>query len=479
VIGVLGIMVVAILLLFPLIRKGPPITSSKPSIAVLPFEDLSPKKDQEHFCDGMTDEIIAKLSRLEGWKVIPRTSVRQYREKEKAIKEIGKELDVAHVLDGSIRKEEDDIRVTVTLIKVEDGFQLWSDIFDRKLEGIFMIQSEIAEKIIESLKVELSPEEKEQIQKKPTDNLEAYNLYLRGRWLWSKRTQKDMESSIKYFEQAIENDSNYALAYVGLADSYLTLPDWEYFHPNQAYIKSKEAVVKALEIDDSLAEAHNSLGMIKYMYEHDWITAEEEFESAITLNPNYGAARQEYGEFLACLGRFDESVKQIKQAQRIDPLSLMFRAIEYLPFYLSHDFDKAIEMCVKILEIDPDFRPARVYLGRCYREKGLYEEALEELKKVDSQVDIGITLANMGKKQEARRMINDYMDTAIQSDSPVFYESVAKIYFAMEEDDQGFLFLNKALEQNESLRLLKFYPLYDRVRSDPRFKAIMKKVGLE
>ena len=479
VIGVFAVAVVAVLLFFPWRKEGLSISSSQPSIAVLPFEDLSPNKDQEHFCDGMTDEIIAKLSRLEGWKVIPRTSVMQYREKEKAIKEIGQDLDVAHVLDGSIRKEEDDIRVTVTLIKVEDGFQLWSDIFDHKLEGIFVIQSEIAEKIIESLKVELSPEEREQIQKKPTDNLEAYNLYLRGRWLWSKRTQKDMESSIKYFEQAVESDSDYALAYVGLADAYMTLADWEFFHPRQAYIKSKEAVIKALEIDDSLAEAHSSLGMIKYMYEYDWITAEEEFKRAITLNPNYGAARQEYGEFLACLGRFDESVKQIKQAQRIDPLSLMFRAIENLPVYLSRDYDKAIDICKKTLEMDPDFRAARYYLGRSYRENGFYEKALEEFRKVNAQTEIGITLAKMGKKQEALHVIKDYLDEIAQSDSPVFFLDVSWIYFAMEEDDQGFLCLNKAIEQQESLRLIKVHPFYDRVRSDPRYKEILKKVGLE
>jgi TolB-like protein/uncharacterized protein HemY len=449
------------------------------SIAVLPFEDLSPNKDQEHFCDGMTDEIIAKLSRLEGWKVIPRISVRHYKEKDKDIKKIGKELDVARVLDGSIRKEEDDIRVTVTLINVEDGFQLWSDIYDQKLERIFVIQSEISEKIVKALKIELSPEEKEQIRKKPTDNLEAYNLYLQGRWNWSRRTRKEMEISIKYFERSIENDSNYALAYVGLADSYITLADWGFLEPKKIYFKAKEAALKALEIDDSLAEAHNSIALIKYMYEMDWLNAEKEFKRAIILNPNYAVARQEYAEYLACLGRFNEALKEIEQAQKLDPLSLIFNAIEAFILYFARDYDQAIEQSKKTLEMDPNFRPAHFYLGRCYREIGAYETALEEFRKINDQAPIGITLAKMGKKSEAHKVIKDYTEDTTQSDSPLSLVDIARIYFALEENDQGFIWLIKAYEEQQSLRFLKVHPLYDHVRSDPRFKALMKKVGLE
>ncbi len=475
----LAVAVVIIRQIFP--RKGTGVPrSDRFSIAVLPFEDLSPNQDQEHFCDGMTDEIIAKLSGFEGWKVIPRTSVRQYREKEEIdIKEIGKELDVALVLDGSIRKEEDDIRVTVMLINVEDGFQLWSDIFEHKLEGVFTIQSRIAESITKSLNVELSPEEREHIKKAPTDNLEAYNLYLQGRWLWNRRTRKDMKSSIEYFEQAITNDPNYALAYVGLADSYMTLADWVYLQPKEAYSKAIEAATRALEIDDLLAEAHNSIAMIKYMYEYDWVNAEKEFKQALSLNPNYAAARQEYAEYLTCLGRFDEALKEVKKAQTLYPLSLMFHAIEAYVFYFGGDFDEAIEKCKKTLEMDTNFRPALIYMGRSYREKGFYENALEEFQKSESKSDICVTLAKMGKKIEAYQVMKEYKEEKIQSNSPLINEIIARFYFALEENDQGLEFLNKALEQQESLRFLKVHPLYDGVRSDPQFKALMKKVGLE
>jgi serine/threonine protein kinase/Tfp pilus assembly protein PilF len=449
------------------------------SIAVLPFTDLSPQKDQEYLCDGMTDEIIAKLSRLQGWKVMNMTSVMRYKNTGKDIKEIGRELNVSTILEGRIRKEKDDIRVTAQLVNVEDGFQLWSETYEQKLEGVFDIQSDIAEKITKALKVKLSPEEKEQIQKKPTENIEAYNLYLQGRWFWNMRTGKEMETSIKYFEQSIENDPNYALAYVGLADSYITLADWVYLRSKEAYFKAKEAATKALEIDDSLAEAHNSIAIIKYMYESDWLNAEKEFKRAITLNPNYAAARQEYAEYLACLGRFDEALKEIKQAQKLDPLSLMFSASEANFLYYARDYDHAIEQNKKTLEMDPNFRPAHVYLGRSYREKGIYEKALEEFKKINSQIDIGITLAKMGKKPEAHQVIKDYTEDTIQSDSPLSLENVARIYFSMEEEDQGFKWLKRAYEEKESLRFLKVHPLYDRVRSDPRFKALIKKVGLE
>ncbi|NIN92937.1 protein kinase, partial [bacterium] len=294
---------------------------AKSSIAVLPFSDLSPNKDQEHFCDGMTDEIIVKLSRLEEWKVIPRTSVRQYKDTNKDIREIGKELDVANILDGSVRKEKDDIRVTATLINVKDGFQLWSDIYDKKLERVFDIQNEIAEKIAEALKIELSPEEKKQIQKNPTENLEAYNLYLKGRWFWNIRTEEGIEEAIKYFTDACEEDAHYALAYAGLADCYTMASSYGYKPPKEVMPKAKSAVVKALEIDETLSEAHASLAFIKLFYEWDKYNAKIEFERAIQLNPNYGTAHQWYANCLTVFGRHDEAIAEAKRARALDPLS--------------------------------------------------------------------------------------------------------------------------------------------------------------
>ncbi len=455
------------------------------SIAVLPFADLSPQKDQEYLCDGMTDEIIAKLSVLEGWKVMNMTSVMRYKDTDKDIREIGRELNVASILEGRVRKEKDDIRVTAQLVDVEDGFQIWSNTYDQRLERVFDIQSDIAEKIAEALKMRLSPEEKLQIQKKPTENMEAYNLYLQGRWFWNKRTASGFQTAIEYFGQAIDIDPNYALAYAGIADSYILFGNMAV--PGLALPKAKEAALKALEIDDMLAEAHASLGGIKFNYDREWRGSEEEFKKAIELNPNYATAHHWYAYLLLYLGRFDEAIREIHRALELDPLSLAInRDVGEVLFY-SREYDRAIKALERAIEMDPHFPGSHYVLGAVYLERSRYEEAIEEFQK-EKEIRglgrqgmfsplfdgyIGIVYARMGRREEARKILEKVEPLRGN------YFMKALLCFSLGENDKGFEYLDREMEQPVNVIMaLKIYPSVDSVRSDPRLKALLRKVNL-
>jgi len=457
-----------------------------PSIAVLPFADLSPQKDQDYLCDGMTDEIIAKLSRLKGWKVIPRTSILRYKNTDKDIKAIGQELNVATILEGSVRKEKDDIRVNTKLINVEDSSPLWSDTYDQKLESVFDIQIDVAEKITKALKTKLSPEEQEKLQKRPTENLIAYNLYLQGRFFWNKRTEEGLNKAMEYFEQAIEKDPNYALAYAGLADSYIMLGDWFVHPPKEAYPKAREAATKALEIDESLGEALNSLAYVNYVFDWDWLNAERGFKRAIMLNPSYATAHQWYAEYLTTRGRFGEALTEIKRAQEFDPLSLIINAVWGWILYQAREYDQSIEQCRKTLEMDPNFYPARLFLGWSYKQKGMYKEAIEELKKsiilsgdnMLFKASLGGVYALVGRRDEALNILDEL--TRLSKQQYISPGMVASIYANLGEKDQAFEWLEKAYKEHDIwISEIKVSPRFDSLRSDPRFTALLKKIGLD
>ncbi len=476
---VIAIAIIGIIIWQVLPQKEPDaVQTDKSSIAVLPFEDLSVHKDQEILCEGMTDEIIVKLTSLQGWKVINRNSAMQYKNADKDIKKIGQELDVAAVLLGTVQKEEENIRVYAQLVNADDRSILWSDTYNQKKEKILDIQSSIAEKIARALQRKLSPEEKEGLERKPTENLEAYNLYMQGRFFWNKRTPESMKKAVKYFEQAIEKDPTYALAYTGLADAYSTLFGWEVLPPLEALPKAKTAAIKAIEIDDTLAEAHTSLATIKECYDWDWLGAEAEFKRALELNSNYAVARYWYAQFLAETGRFDEAITEIERAQELDPLSLIIGSLKGFIFYWAGEYDQGIEQYQKTLEMYPDFHGAHGYLGLIYLEKGMYGDALKEFKKADSRALIGITYAKMNRMAEAQRVLDSLIE---QSKREYFPKSkIALLLFALGQNDQGFEWLEKAYEERDGGFLeLKVSPLYDSVRSDPRFKPLLKKTGLE
>jgi serine/threonine protein kinase/Tfp pilus assembly protein PilF len=460
---------------------------SRPSIAVLPFVDLSLQKDQEYFCDGMTDEIIAKLSRLEGLRVIPRTSMMRYKNTEKNITEVAQELDVASILEGSVRMEKGNIRVTTTLINIADSSQFWSETYDRKLDSVFMIQSNIAEEIASALMVKLSSEEKDRLQKKPTENLEAYNLYLLGRFFWNKRTAEGLNKALGYFEQAIEKDATYSLAYVGVADVYNMRASYGFQHPKEAYLRSKAAATKALELDEFLAEAYTSLAWAKNHLDLDWSGAESDYKKAIALNPSYATAHSWYSSLLMRIGRLNEALEEQKMAQELDPLSLPIITSMGSIYYSAREYDKSIKHCKKAIELDPNFHWAHAVLGDAYIQKLLFKEAIEEKQKavsvsggsIEYITELAYAYGFAGNKAEALKILVELLDRAKHEYVPLC--RIAIIYISLGEMDEALKYLEKAFkEQDVSWHLLniKVNPIFDSLRTEPRFIALLKKMNL-
>ncbi|MFC2141870.1 protein kinase, partial [Acidobacteriota bacterium] len=468
-------------------KEAVPIESDLSSIAVLPFTDLSSQKDQEILCDGMTAEIITKLSGIQGWKVMNTASVMRLKNTEKDIKDIGQELDVSTILLGSVRKEADDLRVDVQLVNVEDRFQIWGNIYEQKLTRIFEIQSTIAEKVVRALKAELSPEEEERLQKSPTDNLEAYNLYLKGRWFWNKRTKEGFEDAIKHFNDAIEKDANYAQAFTGLADSYRLLGVYGHISEKEGYQKSKLYIMKALEIDESLSEAHTTLAAIMNDYEWDWEGVKKEYERAIQLNHNYGSAHQWYANYLSYIeGRHTEALNEAIRARELDPLSPIINQNVARRLYFARQYDQAIEEINKALKIEPEFWPSHRVLGLSYLAKKMFPQAIKELEKavdlsggsLDPLMRLGYAYAVTGNQDKAIQIINDLKSRSKDKHIPSI--AYAMIYVGIGDNDLAIELLEKAYEERSSeLIKLKVHPFYDSLRSDTRFIALLKKMNLE
>jgi serine/threonine-protein kinase len=458
----------------------------KPSIAVLPFEDFSPQKNQEILCDGMTDEIIVKLSSLEGWKVVNRKSMMRFKNTERDIQDIGQELNVETVLSGTVRKEEDDIRVTVQLVNVTDRFPVWSETYNQKLEKIFDIQTDIAEKIAKSLQAAISPEESEELQKKNTENLEAYRLYLKGRKFWDKGEEENLNQAIDSYEQALEIDPNYAKAYAGIADAYLDLPYFSFIPPKEAYKSAKEAVLKALELDNMLAEAYNSLAAIKHGSDYDWEGAERDYLRAIELNPGYASAHFWYSYYLSCLGKHDKALAESKLALDLDPLSYSINEWAGQILYWSKKNDQAIKQFRTTLDLYPNSPPSYYYLGLVYVQKGRYEEAISEMQKAialegDSpqiKARLGYVYAASGRAEKAVEILDELQD-------PLKYKYVSAglisaIYIALGQKDQAFKWLEKAYEERDyHIEYIKVDPMFDSIRSDPRYASLLKKMNLD
>jgi serine/threonine protein kinase/tetratricopeptide (TPR) repeat protein len=456
-------------------KAAAPPKSAKHSIAVLPFEDLSPTKDHEYLCDGIAETLINSLRNIKDLWIPARASSFSFMGRNLGIREIGRQLGVDNLLEASVQVIGNRLRITPKIIKVNDGSQVWSNQYDRQMEDVFAIQDEIAQEIVKALKIKLLGEKEAPLIKSYTDNSEAYQAYLKGRFYWNKRTPGGMRKSIEYFEQAIEKDSSYALAYVGLADSYIILGEWPFLPTKEAFPKAKEAAVKALEIDDSLGEAHNSLAAVKHDFDWDWKEAEKEYKRAIELSPSYATAHQWYGEFLTMMGRFDEGLEEIKRAQALDPLSLIINAVGGWFFYFARDYDKGIDQCKKTLEMDPDFRPAHANLMLNYLGKGMYQEALREAQTTNNLGAVAEIYAMMNRQEEARRLL-----AGILKHSQLFELEIADAYFRLGENEEGWKWLEKAYdERSYYMTWLKVDPLFDNIRSDPRFQALLKKVGFE
>jgi TolB-like protein/predicted Zn-dependent protease len=461
----------------PLPAKG---TLPKDRVAVLPFTNISPDPADEYFADGITEEMISCVSRTKGLRVIARTSVVKYKGTNKSASEIGRELNVGSVLEGSVRKAGDKIRISVQLVATSNEETEWSQDYDRKIEDVFAIQSDVALKVTEALKEHVLGIGTSE-QPAATSNTEAYVDYLRGRQFWNMRNEEGLKKAIGFFEKALSADPNYAKAYTGLADSYATLALLEFMAPHDAYPRAKEAVAKALSLEPNLAEAHTSLGLIKFQYDWDWQGAEEELREAVSINPSYAAAHHFFADYLKAMGRFDEALSEIEKAQELDPLSLAINTGVGHVLYLSRQYDRAIEQYKRAVELDPNFMATHVWFGRPYLQKGMYAESISELETAvrlsgESTLALGMLghgFASAGQKEKALEVLGKLAERAKTRYVPSYW--VAVVYNGLKDRAETMAWLNKAFEERSSwLVWTNVEPRFDWLRGDEEFSALMK-----
>ncbi len=460
-------------------------TVSNKSIAVLPFVNMSNDPEQEYFGEGIAEEILNSLTHLRDLKVASRTSSFQFKEKNIDLQEIWNKLGVTNVLEGSVRKQGNKLRITAQLTSVTDGFNLWSERYDRELDNIFAIQDEIALAITEKLKVTLFENDLEKITKMHTQNTEAYQLYLQGRYFWNRRTNEGLKLSVDYFQKAIEKDPNYAIPWVGLADSYNLLREYGNNSSTEMYPKAKLAVSRALEIDNHLCEAHVSLASLMMLDEWDWVNSGREFKLGMDLNPNYATAHHWYSEWLMYQGRFEESFAEISKAIDLDPISMGIIKDKGLVFYYSRQYEKAITWAKSALELDPKFASLHRLLSLSYQGKKWFDYAIKENKiwgdLTKNHFKTKAALAHIytvsGRKKEAGKILESITEDEAKIGND--YKALAIIYGDLGNYDMGFELLGKSFEKREtSLLSMKIDPKLDALRSDPRFNILLNKVGL-
>src|SRR5947209_7117044 len=452
------------------------------SIAVLPFDNLSRDPDNAYFCEGVQDEILTRLAKVADLKVISRTSTQHFKSTPDNLPQIAKQLGVAHILEGSVQKASDQVRVNVQLINALTDAHLWADTYDRKLTDIFAVESEIAKTIADTLQAKLSGSEKMAISKRPTTNPEAYELYLKGRFFWNKRTGDDLRKSIEYLKQAIVKDPGYALAYAALADSYALLRFYGGASPAESVVPAEAAAKKALELDDSLAEAHASLGLIA-TEELEVNRGVNELERAIQLNPNYATAHHWLGLALATLRQSDRSVGELKRALELDPLSMIINADLSIIYLYARRYDAAEAQARKTLEIDSHSFVAHYYLGAALQLTSRLKEAIPEFQKaVELNNDpysiamLAQAYARNGQTNEARKLLAHLNEMAKSAEVPEYalaiaYTSLGEKERAIEALEHGFAGGNKSY-----LFLLPGDPFLDDLRRDPRFEALVQKI---
>ena len=451
------------------------------SIAVLPLENLSGDPEQEYFADGMTEALIADLAKVGSIKVISRTSVMQYKGVKKPLPEIARELGVDAVVEGSVMRSGDRVRITAQLIDAATDQHLWTESYERDLRDILALQSEVARAIAKEIKITLTPQEEALLASARPVDPEAHEAYLRGRYSWNK---EDVKTAVDYFERAIDQDPDYAIAYAGLADAYAILGLWGITPPAEAIPKARAAVQKALELDDTLAEAHTPLGLIKFYFDWEWSAAQAEFRRALELNPSYALAHDFYAVYLAAVGRLDEALAEIKRAKELDPLSLRMDVALAFQFRLSRQYDRSIEEAQKVLEMDPSYWLAQLNLATTYRAKGLDEEiVLEAYRKQhvlagDSE---RVEAVDRGYAESGPR--GAYLEVAemLVARSKLRYVSsidTALAYVYCERKDEAFFWLEKAYaEGNPFLALLAVETDWDPIRSDPRFQDLVRRMN--
>jgi len=461
----------------------------------LPFENGSGNADVEYLSDGMAETLINSLVELPNLSVKARSSVSRYKNQNVLPQTVGKELGVQAVLTGRMVQHGDDLTLFLSLVDVTTENQLWGKQYNQKLSDVVRLQTQIAQDVSENLKAKLTSADQQKLARRYTANPEAYRLYLQGRYLWNKRTERDMSKSLEYFQQAVAIDPNYALAYTGIADAWVNLSMGFNFAPMRPSIglpKAKEAALRALEIDNTLAEAHVSLAVIKERWDWDFAAAEREYKRAIELNPDYAIAHQRYSVFLGCMRRFDEAIAEIERARQLDPLSLVIAVESARPYTISGRYDRAVEILRKVIEIDPNFMRGHHLLAINYSWMGRYEEAVSEDQKAfelvggqyreDGTMRINDTLAviyaHAGRKSDALKLVAE-MDEQEKQGKYTYAFTRTGIYSELGDREQAFKWLEKTYaERAPGMAELKSAHVFDKIRDDPRFADLMRRVGL-
>ena len=453
------------------------------SLVVLPFMNLSANPDNEYFSDGLTEEITNVLAHIEGLRVVARTTAFQFKGKAQDVRAIARQLHVDAVLEGSVRRDQNRLRVTAQLNDAEGGNHIWSQTYDRDEGDVFKIQEDISRQIARAVRPNGSSP-----QPAPgSRNLEAYNFYLKGRYYWNKRTGENLKTAIGCFQNAIAKDPVFALAWSGLADCHVLTSDYTPpTAPNDSYPKAREAAQKARELDGALAEAYTTLAYVKFQYDWDWAGAERDFRKALQLNPGYATAHQWYALYLTAIGRPDEALAELKKAQELDPVSLIIQTNIARVYLFSRRYDQAIEQSRAAFALDPYFPVAHAFAGRAYTAKSMCSEAIGEYQTSlrlqmgynhDVISFLGYTYARCGKKAEAQERLNELVELSKRGYLPA--GAMAIVYVGLGDRDRAFHWLTKSVEERGvNLPFLEVEPLFDPIRSDPRFRDLLRRVNL-
>ena len=475
---------------FKAILNAPTVTTPSSraidSIAVLPFTNASSDPDTEYLCDGIAESIMNSLARIAQLRVTPRSTVFRYKGRDTDPQAAGRELNVRVVLTGRVMQRGETLVVGTELLDVQAGSQLWGERYNRKISDIFALEEEIARKISESLRMKLTGEEKSRLAKRPTENTEAYQLYLRGRHHWIKRTPDELKQAITYFQQAIERDPGYALAYAGLADCYSILAIYSMLPPREAFSRAKAAAVAAIAFDEGLAEGHTSLGFIRAFFDWDWSGAEKEFQRALELDPGYWVTPYWYGVVLTSSGRFEEAERQVRCAMELEPLSPVVMHGAAFNSVSARRYGETIQRCSRALENDPGYFLLREWLGLAYQMEGRYADAIRELQKAVELTSVSVSwvvgdLANAhaaaGNPAEASRILHELLDRAERETGDPF--AIALVYAGLRDTENALTWLEKACDARGYISVkAKVDPRLDPLRAEPRFQNVLKRMNL-
>ena len=456
------------------------------SLAVLPLESLSGDASQDYFADGMTDELITDLGQVGALRVISRTSVMPYKRVRKPLREIARELNVDAVVEGTVLRSGDQVRITAQLIQAADDKHLWAQSYQGDLRDTLALQNQVARAIAEQIRISLNPQEQAGLTRNQVVNPEAYVSYLKGRYFWNKRTADSLKAAEAYFQQAIDEDPNYAQAYSGLADTYALLGDWQYsvMPPTEALPKAKAAALKALQLDSSLGEAHNSLAFCLDGFDWDFASAEKEFRRAIELNPSYATAHHWYAWHLSLVGRSPEAIAEMRKAQNLDPQSLIINADLAEMLLIAHSYDESIQQSRKTIEMDPNFALAHNQLAQAYLQKEMYQEAIAELQKAvqlsggspTCTANLARAYASTGRKNDALQLLSDLKKSSSAAYSHA--SEIAVVYAALGNKDEAMAWVEKGYQERFNPGVL-LRPGFDPLRSDPRFQDLVRHIGIQ